>query len=463
MQSTQESVAVKPSAKLPLRRKVTYAFTDLSGNLLYCIISGYALYYFTDVYKLSVTEAGTILLVARFFDAIGAPVWGVIIDHTRSRWGQSRPWFLWMGAPFAILTWLLFTSPPITDPTARFWYAAVVYILANVAYTGMSTPITSVLPNLTTNLDERTVTNSFRMVGGNIGNFFAVTFILPFATAIGGSSHSTAGWSMSVGIYAAIAFLLLMIAFADMRELKHAHTKTLSIRESFKAAKGNWPWMLIVLGNVLFWIALTVRTSTLPYFFQYNIGNQNLVALFNGISIIQVVGMASVPFLAKRLRKYGSTILGFVIAAIGQAGLSLSGDNVVMLIIFWCIACIGSGTACSLFFGMVGDTVDYGEWKNGLRASGFLTAIGSAFCIQIGAGVGGFIPSLIMNAGGYAAGAKQTAAALGSIQFSFVWVPLIIFLLGAIPMIFYRKFELHEPVVRDDLAKRAADAAKTQS
>ena len=77
--------------QMPLHRKVTYSFTDLSGNLLYCIISTYALYYFTEVYGLSMAVAGTILLIARFFDAFDAPVWGVIIDHTHTKWGQSRP------------------------------------------------------------------------------------------------------------------------------------------------------------------------------------------------------------------------------------------------------------------------------------------------------------------------------------------------------------------------------------
>ena len=449
----------KPTERqLPIRRKVTYAFTDLSGNLLYCIISGYALYYFTDVYGLSVTAAGTILLVARFFDAIGAPVWGMIIDHTHSRWGQSRPWFLWMGVPFVILAWLLFTSPSFSDESARIWYAGVVYILADIAYMGMSTPITAVLPNLTADSNERTVTNSFRMVGGNIGSFLAVTFILPVASWIGGSNTSRSGWSTAVGIYAAVALILLTIAFADMRELNTGRARSISIRESFKAARGNWPWILVVVGNIIFWVGLDIRATTLPYFFQYNIGHSTLTSVFNGVSIIQVLAMAAVPLIAKKLHKYGSTIFGFALAALGQLGLAISGGNVTLLMVSWCIACLGSGAACSLFFEMVGDTVDYGEWKNGLRASGFLTAVGSSFCIQIGAGVGGFIPSLVMNAGGYVADRTQTASALSAIHFSFTWLPLIIFLIGIIPMVLYRRFEMHEPVVREDLRMRAIEA-----
>ncbi|MHC9537226.1 MFS transporter [Dellaglioa sp. BT-FLS60] len=445
---------LEPKAELPFHRKITYAFTDMSGNLLYCIISSFALYYFTEVLGLSVAAAGIILLVARFFDAFDAPIWGIIIDHTKSKYGQSRPWFLWMAAPFAIFVWLLFTNFGFTG-NARFWYAGIVYILAGIAYTGMSTPITAVLPNLTSNTNERTIANTFRMIGGNVGNFLAITFILPLATLLGGSSNSSKGWSMAVGIYAIVAVILLVIAFWDMREKNIERIKSIPIKESFKAAKKNWPWVLVVIANILFWMGLTSRTSTLAYYFQYNVGDKNLISVFNGISIIQVLGMAMIPYLVKIFNKYGSTILGFAIASVGQIGLAFSHSSMTMMIIFWCIANIGSGIACSLFFQMVGDTVDYGEWKNGIRASGFLTAIGSSFCIKMGAGIGGFIPSMIMNAFGYRADQTQTTASLGAISFSFIWLPMIIFALGIIPMLLYRKYEKHESVVKADLAKRA--------
>ena len=270
--------------QMPLHRKVTYSFTDLSGNLLYCIISTYALYYFTEVYGLSMAVAGTILLVARFFDAFDAPIWGVIIDHTHTKWGQSRPWFLWMAVPFSLFVFLLFCAPPIGDTTARAWYAGVVYVLAGISYTGMSAPITSVLPNLTSNPDERNVASTFRMVGGNVGNFLAVTFILPLATKLGGSSTSANGWRLAVGLYCLVALVLLVVAFLDMREQNIERTKPISIRQSFKAAKGNWPWILVVVANVIFWIGFTSRTSMLPYYFRYNVGNESWTSILNHYS-----------------------------------------------------------------------------------------------------------------------------------------------------------------------------------
>lgn len=79
--------------------------------------------------------------------------------------------------------------------------------------------------------------------------------------------------------------------------------------------------------------------------------------------------------------------MGMTLAAIGQVLIAFAGQSLIFLAIVWSIASIGTGIAVSMPFAMLSDTVDYGEWKNGIRASGFLTAIGSSFAIKIGSGL----------------------------------------------------------------------------
>lgn len=124
-----------------LRSRLSYSLTDGCGNLLYCIIGSYLLYFYTDVFGLSVAVTGTLLLVTRLLDAVDAPVWGFIVDHTKSKYGQSRPWFLWLCVPFAVFMWLTFTTPDLSG-TAKIAYAAGTYILAGVFYMGIQTAIT---------------------------------------------------------------------------------------------------------------------------------------------------------------------------------------------------------------------------------------------------------------------------------------------------------------------------------
>ncbi|WP_186825977.1 MFS transporter, partial [Lentilactobacillus rapi] len=187
----------KANVKLSVWEKTAYSFTDMAGNLLYVTISSYILYFYTDVFGISVAGAGLILLVARFFDAVSAPVWGSIVDHTHTKWGQSRPYFLWLAIPFAVATFLAFTAPNLHG-TAKLWYAGFTYILAaGVVYTGIQTPITAILPSLTTNGQERINANTFRMCGGAIGSFITSTFALPLVAFFGkGNDKVGFMWTM---------------------------------------------------------------------------------------------------------------------------------------------------------------------------------------------------------------------------------------------------------------------------
>jgi len=141
------------------------------------------------------------------------------------------------------------------------------------------------------------------------------------------------------------------------------------------------------------------------------------------------------------------------LAVLGHIGMFFADTNISFLLAAWSVSCIGQGIACSMPFAMLSDTVDYGEWKTGIRASGFLTAIGSAFCIKAGSGIGGFIPAMVMDYFGYVPNAIQSASALAGIQLVFIWLPALIFLLGIVPMLFYSKYEKKEQQILLELAK----------
>jgi Na+/melibiose symporter-like transporter len=95
-------------------------------------------------------------------------VWGIIFDKTHSRWGRSRPWFLWLCFPFAFFGVLTFLAPPL-GPTAKAIYAGSTYIICSILYTGINTPVTSILSALTPDPRERVVLTTYRMFGSKAG------------------------------------------------------------------------------------------------------------------------------------------------------------------------------------------------------------------------------------------------------------------------------------------------------
>ncbi len=435
-----------------MKSRLSYALTDGCGNLLYCIIGSYLLYFYTDVFGLSVAVTGTLLLATRLLDAIDAPVWGFIVDHTKTRYGQSRPYFLWLCVPFALFMWLTFTTPAL-EGNAKIAYAAITYIFAGIFYTGIQTAITSILPNLTRNPGERVILNTFRMVGGNVGAFICMTFTLNLVNFFGGGNDQR-GFSITLAVFGIAAITLFMVAFKNLREVNVEKIKRIPVKASVQAIKGNWPWIILVTANLIFWIALTIRQATVVYYCQYYLGDKGLVTLVNGCMVIQVLGMISIPLLVRLTNKHMTMIIGFALAILGHIGMYFAGAAITPLLVTWAVSCIGQGIACSMPFAMLSDTVDYGEWKTGIRASGFLTAIGSAFCIKAGSGIGGFIPAMIMDSFGYVPNTVQSANSLFGIQFSFIWLPAIIFALGIVPMLFYRHYEKQEQNILMELEQR---------
>ncbi|MDE3066216.1 MAG: glycoside-pentoside-hexuronide (GPH):cation symporter [Verrucomicrobiota bacterium] len=436
-------------------KRFSYAASDTAGQLVFCVISFYLLKFYTDVYGLSAAAAGTILLVARCVDAADAPVWGVIFDKTHSRWGKSRPWFLWLSAPFATFGVLTFVAPNL-GYTGKVIYAATTYIACSVLYTGINTPVTSILSALTGDPRERVTLTCFRMFGSKLGVLLVNLTALKLVAVLG-HGDDRRGFMLVLPIYATGTLMLYLTAFWNLVETVKEEKKSLPIRDSLRAMRGNWPWMIVFASSLCFWIAFIARISTAPYFFEYVLQRPDLIGLANGLDFISLATVFFLPFLCRWTSKRNVWMSGLLGMVVGQIIVYFGVRQKMSLGIIlggWAFGFLASGAAMAMLFSLISDCVDYGEWKTGIRAAGFLTAIGAAFCLKAGSGIGGALPAWILAAGGYVPNVTQTAASLNSIEISFIWLPAAFFAVSILPVLFYKGFEKLEPQIHSDLQNR---------
>jgi len=130
----------------------------------------------------------------------------------------------------------------------------------------------------------------------------------------------------------------------------------------------------------------------------------------------------------------------------------------------WVMGIILSGVAMAMPFSLLSDSVDYGEWKTGVRAAGLLTAVGAAFCLKAGSGLGGALPAWILDWYHYAPPidskpVEQTSQALFGIELGFIWLPAVCYALAVLPVFFYHRFERMEPKIRQELELRRSAAS----
>jgi sugar (glycoside-pentoside-hexuronide) transporter len=447
-----------------LSRCLAYAFSDTGGQLVFCFISFYLLKFYTDVFGIPAATAGTILLVARMIDAVDAPVWGIVFDKTHSRWGRSRPWFLWLCVPFAVFGVLTFLTPDWST-NAKAVYAGVTYVVCSILYTGINTPVTSILASLTPDPRERVVFTSFRMFGSKLGvlivNLTALKLVEFF-----GHGDDRKGFMIVMPMFAIGTILLFLFAFWKLDERVKEEKKSISIRQSFGAIRGNWPWIIIFISSFFFWIAFISRICIAPYFWEYTLHRKDLTGFANSLDFISLAGILFLPWFVKVASKRTAWIVGLIgsVAAQFVIWFGIKSGSLPLVMTGWIFGIILSGIAMAMPFSLLSDSVDYGEWKTGVRAAGLLTAVGAAFCLKAGSGLGGALPAWILDWFHYAPPVdqkpvEQTAQALFGIELGFVWLPAVFYALAVIPVFFYHHFERLEPKIREELELRRSAAS----
>jgi sugar (glycoside-pentoside-hexuronide) transporter len=433
-------------------KRLSYAATDTAGQLVFAVISNYLLYFYTDVYGIPVGIAGTILLVARCVDGVDAPVWGVILDKTRSRWGKYRPWFLWLSVPYAVFGVLTFLTPEL-GVRAKVLYSAATYIVCGILYTGINTPVTAILSSLTPDPTQRVLLTTYRMIGSKVGVLIVSATALPLVALLG-QGNDKRGFMLTMPIFAAGAALLFLVAFRNLEEVVEAPKSSTRILGAFGAMAGNWPWIIIASSSFFFWIAFISRVSALIYYFTYNLGRKDLVPLVNSLDIVSLSVVVFLPWLCRFTSKRNLWAWGLAGSIAGQFLIYWGAPSVPAVLAGWVFSAIAGGVAMTLPFSLLSDSVDYGEWKTGIRAAGLLTAVGAAFCFKAGSGIGGALPAWIMAAYGYVPNARQSASSLAGIEIGFIWLPAAFFALSLVPVLFYSRYEALEPQIRQELEQR---------
>ena len=219
------------------------------------------------------------------------------------------------------------------SPHSKILWAAVTYIGASILYTGINTPVTSILAALTPDSHERVVLTTWRMFGSKAGVLFVNLTVLRFVHALG-HGDDRLGFMRILPIYALGSIALYLLAFRNLREVVQPLQPRLSAAASFRALRGNAPWFIIFLSSLLFWIAFIARISAAPYFFQYVLHCAELVSLANSLDFVSLGSVFCLPWLVAKLTKRNAWALGLAGCLVGQLVLALAAASHSITLVF---------------------------------------------------------------------------------------------------------------------------------
>lgn len=161
---------------LPKKEKWAYGLAGLGQNMVYNYATAYIMVFYTDVVKLLPLAVGTLLLVARIFDAVNDPLMGILIDKPNQRKEKLLPFLRWITIPMFISTVLIFVIP-FESTSARLIYAYVSFIAWDLVYTVSDIPFWGLSVLIHPDSTQRLSVLTYARVLSNVG--LAISIVIP--------------------------------------------------------------------------------------------------------------------------------------------------------------------------------------------------------------------------------------------------------------------------------------------
>lgn len=193
--------------KLSLKEKIGYGLGDTASHFVWDMVGFWILIFYTDTFGISAAAAGTIMLIARFWDMVSDPLMGIIADRTKTRWGKFRPYLLWMALAYSVLAVLAFSTPDI-GAAGKVIYAGVTYLLLMTVFTAINLPYSSLGAVMTSDSYERAGLNSYRFIFAFVGQFIVTGTALYLASYFGKGDNAK-GYQYTLILFSAISFIPL--------------------------------------------------------------------------------------------------------------------------------------------------------------------------------------------------------------------------------------------------------------
>jgi len=450
-------------------KSLVYALPLVGMTLLTIPIAAVLGGIYAKYFGLSLTAIGTVMLVARLFDAFTDPLIGFYSDQRRVKTGSRKPFMLVGAIALAPCSYFLFVPHEgVSIAYFTFWYLAFY-----LALTIFIIPYLAWANEFTATSEEKTLVFSVMAVVGQVsGALFYVLPLLPFF-----ATTEVTPEILKISVFLGIGFLVpgLFLALKVVPNgPAHVPLPTLdaqgqpiaelSLTQKLKGVLSglvnNKPFVLYVLAFMCLGIGVGMWGGL---FFIYVDTYLLLGAEFAELSLWgMAMGAAAIPVwyrLALRWGKRKTWLIGmalYLVVFIGTGLLRPGPDGLHTLFALNMLMTFASGSMGVIAAPMLCDTIDYGRLKDGAERSALYFSI-QALMTKVQVAIGGALGFAIVGWFGFDMQAtEQTELSLIGLRLSVSWAPTVFVLLA---MVFIAMMPLNEArmaIIRRKL--RARDA-----
>ena len=459
-----------------MRDKLGYMFGDFGNDFTFILSTTILMKFYTDIMGVSAGVVGTLMMLARFVDAITDVTMGRITDATKpTKAGKFKPWLVRMCVPVALASFLMY-APGLATEAVQSWsngtriaYLSITYILwGSFCYTGINIPYGSMASAISPEPADRASLSTFRTMGGMLAGM-VVNVGLPliaYETVVSATGEKLSVMNgqkvaLSAAIFSVLAIVCYLLAYHLITErvpyqAPEKKEKQPTVVQMLKNAVKNRALISIIVASILQLLAQLTMQNMNSYIYPDYYGN---AAGQSVSSLIMMGGMIIAAALTKPMtNKFGkaevsafSCILATVVCVVTWI---IKPSNMWVFIALQGLNWIGLGMFSMVCWAMITDVIDYSEIKNGVREDGSVYALYS-FARKLGQAVAAGLAGWLLEAIGYnnnaiAEGIGQTAAVKSGIFSITTLVPALGFGLLAIVLLFW--YPLHKKQVEENNA-----------
>lgn len=358
---------------------VFFSVAQFASSAISGLVQGYMIFFYTVCVGIPAVQVGTMFLIAKILAGLTDPTLGVLIDHTKSKWGKMRP-YLFLGAlPWGILTVVMFLpfiylNMQTTQKIIFMWFT---YIAFNTLSTIISIPMQGLPTVASPNIHERTKIISVSRIVSSIGEQSALVLLTLFLLV---TKNNYLDSYMSIGIIIGVlgpVFMVLGGIF--VKERVKSPRQKIKVTGGFEYLFKNKQLFFFFLSNLLSFFRNLV-SSMIIYIVTYIYSNGSLQIVFAlPGAAASMIGMLMVPKLRKKIDSKRLFIFSTIWHSIALAGvffMYMIGINkwwIVAIMMF--VAMIPVGILNVIPQLMATDTLDYWEDRTGIRYEGITFAL----------------------------------------------------------------------------------------
>ncbi|GAC22831.1 sugar (glycoside-Pentoside-hexuronide) transporter [Paraglaciecola mesophila KMM 241] len=437
-----------------VKEKIAYGLGDTASNIVFQTVMLFLSFFYTDIFGISPAVVGTLFLVVRIFDAVTDPLMGAMTDRTETKYGKFRPYLLWLALPFGVISVMAFTTPDFGEQ-GKVVYAFATYALLMIAYTAINIPYSALGGVITGDPKERVSVQSYRFVFGMLGGLIVTACTLPLVEWFGAGDKAK-GYQLTIAAMSAVGVLMFLVCFAGTKERVAAPKQDSTFKQDMASLWKNDQWRILSSVALFVLIGMVMRNTLAIYYVKYFLLREDLITAFITLGMTgNIIGCAVAPSVVKRMCKIKVyTGVLFIAAVICVGSYWIQSDQLVLAFVVYFIGNVFLQMGTPLLWAKIADTVDYGQFKTGIRITG-MTYSSVVFFIKLGLAVGGAIVGWLLAYYGYEADTTQSAEAVHGILLSFTIFPAVAFIIVSWVMSRYKLDDNRVAEIQRSIVKEA--------